>query len=224
MFFCEPQQNDRNGSSSALNPYSVGGIRRKSMGGEKTASGVLFNSNLPTIDEEESSETSVETDDEQDEGDNALDIFTDDKRHDVEVFYNYFEHMLSLKVEICCTVFCVFIKNGSACYSEFKRSRRPKKKCTESETSLCSNGSEDSSGTSNSVPITKSNKRQNITHRGTLYHIKNIDMNFKMIFLQDTKNINKLSLQLYFQLKRKRRVRLPTNFEKLVLIELIKQK
>ena len=155
------------------------------MGGEKSVSGVLFNSNLPTIDEEESSETSIETDDEQDEGGNALDIFTDDKQHDVEVFYNYFGYVLSLKIETCCIVLTLFIKHGSACYSEFKRSRRPKKKRTESEMSLCSNGSEDSSCTSNSatnnqiqspitkskVPMTKSNKRQNVNHRGMLQQV-----------------------------------------------------
>ena len=71
------------------------------MGGEKTVSGVLFNSDLPTIDEEESSETSVETDDEQDEGGNALNIFADDKEHDVEVFNNYFWDMISLRIDIC---------------------------------------------------------------------------------------------------------------------------
>ena len=81
MLIKEKKQNRRSRGSL---PYSVGqgDVRRKSF----APTGIIFSPDLPPIDEEEASDTSMETEEEDDEENCGQDCIVDVLDQDVEVF------------------------------------------------------------------------------------------------------------------------------------------
>ena len=82
----EKKQNRRSRGSL---PYSVGhgDVRRKSFA--PFAPPKIFSPDLPPIDEEEASDSSIETEDEEVEERCGQDCIVDDLNRDVEVFFRF---------------------------------------------------------------------------------------------------------------------------------------